>query len=113
MKKQLTIKSKKGLAMVTKLVKAKIDGAMSMYTGYTVELDEWLKGSINHINIKGDAHMITLPVLETLMKTVKEYREKYEVTSFCATLQAGQYLCHDAWLSEPIFEITISICTIK
>ena len=113
MKKQLTIKSKKGLAMATKLVKAKIDGVMSMYTGYTVELDEWLKGSINHINVKGDSHMITLPVLETLMQTVKEYREKYAVTSFCASLQAGQYLCNDEWSSEPIFEISIMIDTIK
>ena len=113
MKKQLTIKSKKGLATVTKLVKAKIDVSMSMYSGYTVELNELVKGRINHINIKGDTHMITLPVLETLIQTVKEYREKYEVTSFCATLQAGKYLCHDEWLSEPIFEISISIDTIK
>lgn len=113
MKQQLTIKSKRGLAMVTKLVKAKIDGAMSIYNGYTVEVNEWLKGSINHIIVKSDTHMITLPVLETLMETVKEYRAKYVVTSFCATLQAGQYLCQNEWLSEPVFEISICIDTTK
>ena len=109
--KQLTIKSSRGLSMVSKVLETKLRNKVAIFEDYEVKNQEWLKGIINRIVIRSKYHMLTKSVIDYVWEVIDEYEAKYDTHCICATIQTAPYLTNDGsdWLHEPTIEITLRV----
>lgn len=108
MKKQLVIKSERGLNTVTNIIASKVRCALSIYDGVNVSVEEYVKGDIKQITVWFDYHMLCFPCIDRLREVTDAYEEKYGDCVY-ATIQTRPYLAsdHKTWLSMPVVEITV------
>ena len=111
MKKLAVIKSERGLKMVTNLIAKKVSNKIAFADSYHVEVEEYLKGRINHVVIKADHHMLFKCVIDSIWEVVDEYEAKYDSHFICALITTRPYLTTDGkdWLHMPVVEIGVRI----
>lgn len=108
--KKSRINSERSLKQVTSLFAKKLVNKVAIFEYYHVETEEWVKGSINHVVIWGDSHMLTKAVIDTAWEIIDEYEEKYESMCICGTIQTKPYLTKDGYtLHMPVIEICVRI----
>lgn len=111
MKNLAVIKSARSLNMVTKLYAEKLSNKVSFYDGVHVEVEEWLKGKINHIVVWFDHNMLFMSPIDTVREITDQLEAKYDNHCVCTSIQTRPYLASDnkTWLHRPVVEVMLRI----
>lgn len=113
MKKQLVIKSERGLNIVTNLIAKKLSNKLSAIWDdtYTVSVQDEIFGKSMQIIITPSHHMIFKCFIDTVWEIIDEYEKKYNHNCITPLITTRPYLANDnrTWLHTPVVEINLRV----